>query len=279
MLVFDTQSTMHAWSSAQHVESRRIGLVPTMGALHRGHVTLIRQAQRLCEVVVVSIFVNPLQFNRREDFDHYPRPAADDLELCSSLGVAAVYAPTDDTMYPAGFDTHIEVGQLADTLEGAGRPGHFRGVATVVAKLFNAVRAQVAVFGEKDFQQLMIISRMVFDLDMAITIVPVPTERESDGLAISSRNGRLSPRQRDAATVVPSALAAARKAFESGERNSRTLCEMAAQVVALEQLARLEYVDIVDPLTLRGIDPVQPGARVVIAVWFGDIRLIDNIAI
>lgn len=279
MLMFDMPSAMRAWSTAQQVDSSRVGLVPTMGALHHGHIALILEAQRQCDVVVVSIFVNPLQFNRRDDFDYYPRPADDDLELCREHGVTAVYAPSADAMYPAGFDTHLEVGRLADTLEGAGRPGHFRGVATVVAKLFNAVRPHVAVFGEKDFQQLAIIKRMVTDLDMGIDIVAVPTEREPDGLAMSSRNRRLSPELRDAAMVVPEALAAVRIAFERGDTSARELCEAAAQIIALEPRARLEYVEIVDPHSMRGVDPVPPGARAVIAVWFEDIRLIDNVAL
>jgi pantoate--beta-alanine ligase len=229
--------------------------------------------------VVVSIFVNPLQFNRRDDFEHYPRPAAQDLERCRERGVTAVYAPTADAMYPAGFDTHIEVGQLAQPLEGAGRPGHFRGVATVVTKLFNAVQPHVAFFGEKDFQQLTVIKRMVIDLDMPINIVGCITTRESDGLALSSRNARLSPTQRDAAIVVPEALAAISAAHERGVTSSRELRDIATHVVRQQPLARLEYIDIVDPHTLHQVDTVDAEVRVVIAVWVGDVRLIDNIAL
>ena len=250
-----------------------------MGALHHGHVALIGEAQRSCDVVVVSIFVNPLQFNRRDDFDRYPRPGQGDLDVCAANGVDAVYAPTAEAMYPPGFDTHVEIGRLAETLEGAGRPGHFRGVATVVAKLFNAVRPHIAVFGEKDFQQLAVINQMVNDLDMAITIVAVRTEREADGLAMSSRNQRLTSLQRDAAVVVPAAIEAVKAAFVGGNCNAHELCQIATNVVSIEPFARLEYVDLVDPHTLQHINTVNDSTRVVIAVWFDDIRLIDNAAL
>ncbi len=279
MLIFESPSAMAAWSSAQRSDHKTIGFVPTMGALHDGHLMLIHEAQQVSDVVVVSIFVNPLQFNRRDDFEHYPRPAAQDLERCRERGVTAVYAPTADAMYPAGFDTHIEVGQLAQPLEGAGRPGHFRGVATVVTKLFNAVQPHVAFFGEKDFQQLTVIKRMVIDLDMPINIVGCITTREPDGLALSSRNTRLSPTQRDAAIVVPEALAAISAAHERGITSSRELRDIATHVVRQEPLARLEYIDIVDPHTLHQVDTVDAEVRVVIAVWVGDVRLIDNIAL
>jgi len=279
MLILESPSAMAAWSSAQRSDHKTIGFVPTMGALHDGHLMLIHEAQQVSDVVVVSIFVNPLQFNRRDDFEHYPRPAAQDLERCRERGVTAVYAPTADAMYPAGFDTHIEVGQLAQPLEGAGRPGHFRGVATVVTKLFNAVQPHIAFFGEKDFQQLTVIKRMVIDLDMPINIVGCITTREPDGLALSSRNTRLSPTQRDAAIVVPEALAAISAAHERGITSSRELRDIATHVVRQEPLARLEYIDIVDPHTLHQVDTVDAEVRVVIAVWVGDVRLIDNIAL
>ncbi len=279
MLVFDSPATMTAWSASQQLAGHRVGLVPTMGALHHGHVALIGEAQRSCDVVVVSIFVNPLQFNRRDDFDRYPRPGQGDLDVCVANGVDAVYAPTAEAMYPPGFDTHVEIGRLAETLEGAGRPGHFRGVATVVAKLFNAVRPHIAVFGEKDFQQLAVINQMVNDLDMAITIVAVRTEREADGLAMSSRNQRLTSLQRDAAVVVPAAIEAVKAAFVGGNCNAHELCQIATNVVSIEPFARLEYVDLVDPHTLQHINTVNDSTRVIIAVWFDDIRLIDNAAL
>lgn len=277
MLIVESPSAMHAWSTEQHGLGQRVGLVPTMGALHQGHLALISEARRHCDVVVVSIFVNPLQFNRRDDFDGYPRPMSDDVEQCRAHGVDAIYAPTAGAMYPAEFDTHVEPGAVALGLEGAGRPGHFRGVATVVTKLLNAVRPQVAVFGQKDFQQLAVIRRMVADLDMGIDIIGIATVRESDGLALSSRNRRLNDEQRNAAVVVPRALAAVQEAFGRGTSHSEELRNAAARFVADEPLAHLEYVDIVDPTSLQPAQIATPGARVVVAVWFGEIRLIDNI--
>ncbi|CAB4898188.1 unannotated protein [freshwater metagenome] len=279
LLVLDSPQAMHAWCAQQRRLDHRVGLVPTMGALHQGHLTLIDHAHWHSDVVVVSIFVNPLQFNRRDDFDQYPRPMHDDLAQCEARRVAAVYAPTPESMYPQGFETHIEPGALAEMLEGAGRPGHFRGVATVVAKLFNAVRPDVAVFGEKDFQQLTVVRQMALDLDMDIDIIGVETVREHDGLAMSSRNRRLSPTQRDAALVVPGALSAIQAAFSGGIRGSAELCEIAARFVVAQPLARLEYIDIVDPHTLHQLDTVNADARAVIAVWFDEVRLIDNIAL
>ncbi len=221
-----------------HAAGRRVGLVPTMGALHEGHLRLVELARRHADVVVVSIFVNPLQFDRRDDFERYPRPIDGDLVLCEAVGADAVYAPTAGAMYPPGFQTHVEPGALAAPMEGAGRPGHFRGVTTVVTKLFNAVRPAVAVFGQKDYQQLAIIRRMALDLDTGIEIVTAPTVREPDGLAMSSRNRRLSPSNRAAAVCVPHALEAAAQAMANGERRSEVLVAAAAAVIAGEPAAR-----------------------------------------
>ena len=249
--------------------------MPTMGALHDGHLALISDARKHADVVIVSIFVNPLQFNRRDDFDAYPRPLDDDLNTCRRCGVDAVYAPLASAMYPEGFQTYVEPGALADVLDGPSRPGHFRGVTTVVAKLFGAARPNVAVFGQKDFQQLAIIRRMVSDLDMAIEIVGIPTVRESDGLALSSRNRRLSPEQRAAAVCVPQALAAVANAAES-ERSSAKLQAIGRAVIEAQPLARLEQLETVDPDTLAALSVIDGPALSVIAVWFGEIRLIDN---
>lgn len=247
-----------------------------MGALHEGHLRLVELAARHGDVVVVSIFVNPLQFDRRDDFDRYPRPLDGDLALCQAAGAHAVYAPTAGAMYPDGFQTHVDPGALAEPMEGAGRPGHFRGVTTVVTKLFNAVRPDVAVFGQKDFQQLAIIRRMVADLDMDIEIVAAPTVRESDGLAMSSRNRRLTTRDRIAAVCVPRALDAAAQVMNSGERRSELLLGAARAVVADEPLARLEYVSVADADTLAPLEVVDRPAVIAIAAWFGEVRLIDN---
>ena len=246
-----------------------------MGALHDGHLALIAEARQHGDVVIVSIFVNPLQFNRRDDFDAYPRPLADDIAICRGVGVDVVYAPLAAAMYPEGFQTHVEPGPLAEVLDGPARPGHFRGVTTVVAKLFGAARPHVAVFGQKDFQQLAIIRRMVRDLDMEIEIVGLATVREADGLALSSRNRRLSPEQRAAAVCVPQALAAMADAART-ERDSAQLRAIGQAVIEAQPLARLEQLEIVDPHTLGSLERITGKALVVTAVWLGEVRLIDN---
>jgi pantoate--beta-alanine ligase len=277
MLICRDAAAMHAWSRAQRAEGRRIGCVPTMGALHAGHLALIEEAHHLSDVVAVSIFVNPLQFNRGDDFDHYPRPIDDDVEECRAAGVDVVYVPTAAAMYPPGFQTYVEPGALADSLEGAGRPGHFRGVTTVVAKLFGAIQPDLAVFGRKDFQQLAIIRRMVTDLDMDIEIVEAPTVREPDGLAISSRNQRLGADDRAAAVCVIQALRLVADAVAAGESDSARLVAIALQRITEEPRARVEYIDIVDPLTLAPVAVIEQDAIIVAAAWFGDVRLIDNL--
>ncbi len=279
---FDRPADVRAWSDAARARGEVVGLVPTMGALHDGHVSLIELAAQRCDQVAVSIFVNPLQFNRPDDFDSYPRTIDDDLATCDALGVTAVYAPTPATMYPRGFQTHVEPGPLAETMEGAARPGHFRGVTTVVTKLFAAVRPDVAVFGEKDFQQLAIIRRMAEDLDLGIEIVAAPTVREADGLAMSSRNTRLSPPDRVAARCVPAALGALADAAASGERDVERLLAAAREVISAEPRARLDYVSVFDPATLEPLETLETldgPARAAIAVWLGDVRLIDNRAL
>jgi pantoate--beta-alanine ligase len=247
-----------------------------MGALHDGHLALIDEARRHADVVVVSIFVNPLQFDRPEDLAGYPRPIDDDLTLCAVHHVDAVYAPLAATMYPEGFETHVEPGPLGDVLEGAQRPGHFRGVTTVVAKLLHAARPHVAVFGEKDFQQLTIIRRMNDDLDMGIEIIGLPTVREADGLALSSRNRRLTDVQRAAAVCVPRMLDTVVHLYRSGEVDTAVLSEVARGVVTGEPLARFEHLAIVDGRTLQATAIADEHSVAVAAVWFGDVRLIDN---
>ncbi len=276
MEVCTTPADLSAWSDRHRVAGRRVGLVPTMGALHDGHMALVADARRHADVVIVTIFVNPLQFNRPDDFANYPRPIDDDLEICRAHGVDAVYAPVAATMYPDGFQTHVEPGSLADVLEGAQRPGHFRGVTTVVTKLFNAARPHVAVFGPKDFQQLAIIRRMAADLDMGIDIVGMPTVREPDGLAMSSRNRRLSPEQRAAAVCVPASLRAVRDAVAAGVRDAEAVVAVGRAVVDAEPLARFEHLELVDGDTLQPVTVVDERSVAVTAVWFGDVRLIDN---
>jgi pantoate--beta-alanine ligase len=278
MFVASDPAAIRIWSRARAADGVSVGFVPTMGALHHGHLTLVDEARRRSGAVVVSIFVNPLQFDRAADFDGYPRPLDDDLDLCRMHGVDAVYAPTAATMYPPGFQTHVVPGALAEVLEGAARPGHFRGVATVVSKLFGAVEPHVAVFGEKDFQQLAVIRRMTADLDLGVEIVGVPTVRETDGVATSSRNSRLSDAQRAAAVCVPRALDAVRAALAAGAVDPEVLAATARAVVDAEPLARFEHLDIIDRDTLQPVGRVEQGGAVAVtAVWFGDVRLIDNV--
>jgi len=267
---------MQAWSDAERVLGRRIALVPTMGALHAGHLALVEEARRRAGRVVVSIFVNPLQFDRRDDFERYPRVVDEDAAACAAGGVDVIFAPTAAAMYPEGFGTAVEVAGLTEPLCGRVRPGHFRGVTTVVAKLFNAVRPQVAVFGEKDFQQLAVIRRLAADLDFGIEVVGVPTVREADGLALSSRNRRLAPAEREAARCVPRALAAAAAMVAGGESRAAAVLGRARAEIAAEARVRLEYAELRDPHTLAEVARVEAPTLLALAAWVGGVRLIDN---
>lgn len=267
---------MQAWADRERAAGRRIALVPTMGALHQGHLELIRTARARAERVVVSVFVNPMQFNRRDDFERYPRVLDEDAASCASAGVDVVYAPPAGAMYPEGFASGVEVAGVSEPLCGQSRPGHFRGVTTVVTKLFHAVRPDAAVFGEKDWQQLAVIRRMAADLDFGIEIVGVPTVREADGLALSSRNRLLGPEARTAARCVPRALAAAAAAVTAGDTAAAVIVERATAAIAAEPLARLEYADIRDPDSLTEVDVVTGPALLAVAVWVDGVRLIDN---
>ena len=267
---------MQAWADAERAAGRRIALVPTMGALHDGHLALVAEARRRAERVVVSVFVNPIQFDRRDDFEQYPRPLEGDLRICAGAGVDAVYAPSAAAMYPEGFQSAVEVARLTEPLCGAARPGHFRGVTTVVTKLFHAVRPDVAVFGEKDYQQLAVIRRMTADLDFGIEIVGVATVREPDGLALSSRNRRLGADDRAAARCVPRALDAAADVVRAGERRAAAVVARATAVIGAEGRARLEYAELRDPETLAEVTEVAGPALLALAVWVGGVRLIDN---
>ena len=276
MHVFDVPKAMHAWSHERRRAGQRVAVVPTMGALHAGHLALIAEAGRRADVVIVTIFVNPIQFDRATDFDRYPRPIDDDLSTCREQGVDAVYAPTAATMYPPGFQTNVEPGELAERLEGPVRPGHFRGVTTVITKLFGATAPALAVFGRKDYQQLAIVRRMVADLDLGIEIVGVPTEREPDGLARSSRNTRLTRGDRTAAAAVPRALDAVIALHRDGMRDAAVLRSVALQVLGAEARARVDYVEIVDADQLVPVPRIDRPAAVLVAAWFGEVRLIDN---
>lgn len=257
--------------------SKLIGLVPTMGALHDGHIALVRRARGDCGYVVVSIFVNPAQFGPSEDIDSYPRTLESDAALCNDAGVDLIFAPSASEMYPPGFDAWVEAkGPLTEVLEGASRPGHFRGVTTVCAKLFNIVQPDRAYFGLKDYQQYKAVQRMVRDLGMPLEIVSCETVREPDGLAMSSRNAYLTPEERKAALVLVKALRAAQETFRAGERNALALQEMVANLIESEPLASVDYVAIADAESLRPIDSVEVPAVVLLAVRIGSTRLIDN---
>ena len=273
MLVVRTRSELRA---ALAVAPRPVGLVPTMGWLHRGHVSLVGQARAESRTVVMSIFVNPRQFGERSDFEQYPRNEARDLELAKAAGVDIVFAPPVDEVYPPGFDTRVSVGAIALPLEGAARPGHFDGVATIVAILFSLVGAERAYFGQKDAQQVLVIRRMATDLAIATEVIACPTVREPDGLALSSRNVRLSPAERAAAPVVHRALEAAQDAWRDGERDGEAMREAMRAVLAREPLAHPDYVSVADLATLAELDRVEGPALLSLAVRFGTIRLIDN---
>jgi pantoate--beta-alanine ligase len=255
---------------------RPVGLVPTMGWLHAGHRALIARARAENATTVVSIFVNPRQFGDPADLEKYPRNEARDVEMCAEEGADLVWAPDVDEVYPPGFDTTVRVGAIADPLEGAARPGHFDGVATVVSILFNVVGAERAYFGQKDAQQLLVIRHMARDLGIPIEVLAHPTVREEDGLAMSSRNVHLSPAERAAAPVVRRALLAGRAAYEAGERSGSAIRSAMRSILDAEPLATTEYVSAADLDTLRELETIDDGALLSMAVRFGSTRLIDN---
>jgi pantoate--beta-alanine ligase len=258
---------------------RPVGFVPTMGWLHDGHVSLVERARAESATVVVSIFVNPRQFGETADFAQYPRNEARDLEICEAAGADLVFAPSVDEVYPPGFDTVVTVGAIAEPLEGRSRPGHFAGVATVVATLFALVGAERAYFGIKDYQQVMVIRRMALDLALPTEVVPCATVRDPDGLARSSRNARLSPAGRAAAPVLYRALQAAADRHAAGERDAHALRAVMREVVAHERLAELDYASVADPETLAECEVADGAALLSLAVRIEGIRLIDNLRV
>ncbi len=257
-------------------EGRRVGLVPTMGALHEGHLSLVRQARQDCDPVVVSVFVNPAQFGPTEDYRQYPRDLERDGSLLESLGAAAVFAPALEEVYPKGFDTWVEPGKFGDRLEGAHRPGHLRGVGTVVLKLFNMVQPHAAFFGQKDFQQMLLIRRMVRDLSLDLEIVSCPIVREDDGLALSSRNVYLQGADRVAAQVLSRSLKTAQQLVGSGERDAVRIVEEMKKVFAAEPRARLDYAEIADADNLEPLRRLDSCGVALVAARVGPARLIDN---
>ena len=269
-------STLDELRSARPILDEPVGLVPTMGYLHKGHLSLVRRAAEECASVVVSIFVNPTQFGPSEDLSAYPRDMERDLRLLEPLGVNLVWTPTPEIMYPDGYQTWVEVEALTSPLEGAQRPGHFRGVTTVVAKLFNGVQPARAYFGQKDAQQVAVIRQMVRDLNFPLEVVVCPTVREEDGLAMSSRNAYLDPEQRQAATVLYRALNAAKDAYDAGERDAKKLRACMRATLAAESLAKMQYVSCADYDALQELDIVTGKALLSMAVFVGKTRLIDN---
>ncbi len=263
------------WQALRLLE-RPLGLVPTMGYLHEGHISLARRARQECGSVAASIFVNPTQFGPNEDLSRYPRNLEGDLKLLEAAGTDLVWMPTPEVMYPPGFQTWVTVETLTTPLEGAMRPGHFRGVTTIVAKLFNAIRPEKAYFGQKDAQQAAVIRQMTRDLSYPTEIVVCPTVREADGLAMSSRNTYLNPEERRAATVLFRALTAAESAYRTGERDAETLRRLMRGTIETEPLARLQYVSCADYDTLQELETVNSKALLSMAVLIGKTRLIDN---
>ncbi len=278
MEVIRSAAEVRAACDRARAEGRRVGFVPTMGALHEGHASLVRRARSECDLLVLSIFVNPLQFGPGEDFETYPRDERGDLETAERLGVDLVFAPSVEEMQPVRPpEVTVDPGPLGDRLEGASRPGHFRGVATVVARLFNIVGPCRAYFGEKDAQQLAVVRRLVRDLGFPVEVVPCPTVREPDGLARSSRNARLRPEEREAAGCLFLALSEAAERVRSGERDAATLVAVMAREIGATPLARLDYAAVVDEETFEEVREITGPARAVVAARFGSTRLIDNL--
>jgi len=271
-----TAAAIHAETSAQRAAGRSIGLVPTMGALHEGHLSLVRRARAECDAVVATIFVNPTQFGPSEDFSRYPRTLEKDLELLAELGCDLVFAPAQDEIYPPGFSTYVEPPAVAALLEGKHRPGHFRGVGTVVLKLFNLISADVAYFGQKDYQQSLVIQHMVRDLNLPIQITICPILRESDGLALSSRNRYLSPTERQQALALSRSLRQAEELVRSGLREARAIAAALRNELAAAGIQRIDYATVADAQTLAELNTLDRPAVALVACHVGTTRLIDN---
>lgn len=280
MKIIETVAEMQQWSKEQKRAGKSVGLVPTMGYLHEGHLTLVRQARKNSDAVVVSIFVNPLQFGPGEDFEDYPRDLKRDSGLLEAEGVDAVFAPSVQEMYPAGFSSYVEVcGEITQKLCAISRPVHFKGVTTVCSKLFHICQPDRAFFGQKDAQQLLVIKKMVRELNFPLEIVGVPIVREADGLAKSSRNVYLSQEERTQALVLSRSLQEAKKAIEAGERKVAALKALIQDVIQSSPLARIDYVEIYNADDLSDIEEIDGRALIALAVKFGNTRLIDNLLV
>ena len=276
MNTIQSVSDMQQWACATREAGKKIACVPTMGFLHEGHVALMREGKRRGDYLVVSIFVNPTQFGVGEDYEDYPRDLEGDAEKVSSAGGDIIFAPSAKEMYPSGYQTFVAVEKVTQNLCGASRPTHFQGVTTVVAKLFNIVKPHVAIFGEKDYQQLVTIRQMTRDLNFDIEIIGMPTIREEDGLAMSSRNKYLSSEERKQALCLVSALNQVEKLFQGGEKNSKKLIARAAEIIRVQPAAAIAYVKICHPETIEHLDWIDDKALMALAVKIGKTRLIDN---
>ena len=278
MQIIADATTLQTLTATLHAEQKAIGFVPTMGALHEGHLSLVQAARQQTDVVIASIFVNPTQFGKHEDLSRYPRDLERDAAMLESFGVEYLFTPTPDEIYPTGFATYVNVEGLGELLEGASRPGHFRGVATVLTILFNLARPHQVFMGQKDAQQVVVVKKMVRDLRLPTEIVVVPTMREADGLAMSSRNQYLNPEERQAATVLSRSLGKAQELFANGERQALTIKYEMQQMIAAEPLAAVDYIAVNDAQTLAPIGTIGEQAVVIsLAVRMGKTRLIDNV--
>ena len=275
--VIETIAGVRAWTATRRRAGESIAFVPTMGALHRGHARLIEEARKAAGSVAVSIFVNPLQFDRKDDLERYPRTLDADVRICNDLAVDVVFVPSADEMYPAPPACTVEVRHLSDRLCGRFRPGHFAGVATVVTKLFQIVQPDSAFFGEKDAQQLAIVRRLAADLNIPVEIVGVPTVREADGVALSSRNARLTREERQLAPVLYQALRVAERAIAAGETDALAVERAAVAAIPQDAALRLEYLEVVDPAELQPVQTIAGPVLVAAAMWVGNTRLIDNL--
>lgn len=280
MEIINRRQRMASLARKLRRENKVVGFVPTMGALHEGHLQLVSQARQMADIVIVSIFVNPTQFNEQKDFEKYPRDLTTDTALLAEHNVDYIFAPDATEIYSENFSTYVTVDELSEKLEGASRPGHFRGVATVVTILFNTIRPDFAFFGQKDAQQVAVIQRLTKDLGFDTEIVVIPIVRESHGLAMSSRNERLTKEQREAASIIYKGLLEAEIAAEGGERNTAILSEIIQKEIEKEPLGNIDYIAIVDNETLEPIDKISVNpVLIAVAVSFGEIRLIDNIVL
>ena len=278
MEIINRRQRMFSIARKLRREAKTVGFVPTMGALHEGHLTLVREARQMCDIVIVSIFVNPTQFNDKSDLERYPRDLTADAALLAEYEVDYIFAPEHHEIYPEEFSTFVNVEGLTDALEGSSRPGHFRGVATIITILFNTVRPDLAFFGQKDAQQVAVIKRLTNDLGFETEIIVVPTVREASGLAMSSRNELLSPEQRQKASIIIEALREAKIAFKKGERNASSLAQIVTSRIGTEPMARLDYVAIVDRDTLQPVEKIGDDETLIVtAVYFDSVRLIDNV--